>query len=139
MAPSRSRPETPVIERFDAALEFLDLGQHAMGVLQRQLALRREAEIAMAALDDRRAKLLLELPDRRRQRRLRDVAGFGGAAEMLLARQRHKIFELTDHHRGDAKPAPSPLSTAGARRPLRSKEAPCRSRPNPHSRPASPF
>ena len=52
----------------------------------------------MAALDDRRAELLLELADRRRQRRLRDVAGLGRAAEMLLAGERHEIFELPDHH-----------------------------------------
>ena len=69
-----------------------------MGVLQRELALRRQADEAMAALDDRRAEILLELADRRRERRLRDVTGFRRPAEMLFARQRDEIFELPQHH-----------------------------------------
>src|SRR5580658_5008657 len=75
-----------------------------MGVFDSELALRREAEIAMPALDDRRAEFLLELTDRRRQGRLRDVAGLGRAAKMLLARQRDEIFELPDQHGGGLHP-----------------------------------
>ena len=98
MTPSRSRPRNALVDLLDAAAQVLGLGEHALGVLERELALRRQADEAMAALDDRRAKLLLELADRRRQRRLGDVAGLRRAAEMLFARQRDEIFELPEHH-----------------------------------------
>ena len=65
-----------------------------MGVIQREPALRRQADEAMAALDDRRAEILLELADRRRERRLRDVTGFRRPAKVLFTRQRDEIFEL---------------------------------------------
>ena len=48
-------------------------------------------------LHQQHAQLLLELLDAGRQRRLGDAAGLRRAAEMLLARQRQKEFELVDH------------------------------------------
>ena len=98
----------------------------------------------MAALDDRRAQLLLELPDRRRQRRLRDVAGFRRAAEMPLARQRHEIFELADHHRRDTSRARAAVHGwrqphGGLWRPPVRQGAPCRKPARSPFRRASPL
>ena len=98
IAPSRSRPERPLSQLLDVAAHDLGFGEDAMGMLQRELALPRQADEAMAALDDRRAEILLELANRRRKRGLRHMACFRGAAEMLFARQRHQIFQLPQHH-----------------------------------------
>ncbi len=75
-----------------AAGEFVEplahgvaLGQHAGRMLEHEQALGGEAVEPVPALDDRHAELFLEIADRGRQRRLRDVTGLGGAAEMLLA------------------------------------------------------
>ena len=104
------------VERFDAAAQVLDFGEHAVGVFERQLALRRQAEIAVAALDDRRAEFLFELADRRREGGLRHMARFRRAAEVALAGERHEIFELSEHHVANLAVAPS-LSTSGWRGP----------------------
>ncbi len=69
-----------------------------MGPFENALALRRQADIALAALDDGNAELLLELADAARQRRLGDAAGLGGAGEMLLAGQRREILQLPNVH-----------------------------------------
>jgi hypothetical protein len=66
--------------------------------LQHPLAVRREADEALPALDDRHAELLLELPDAARQRGLRHVAGLGRAGEVLLAGEGDEVLELTDIH-----------------------------------------
>ena len=59
------------------------------------------------------AELFLQLPDGGRQRRLRDAASLGGAAEMPLPGQRHEEFELVDHREGDAASPASPCPLAG--------------------------
>ena len=46
---------------------ILGFGEYALGVFEHELALRRQADESVAALDDRRAEILLELPNRRRQ------------------------------------------------------------------------
>ena len=58
----------------------------------------------MAALDDPDIEPALQIADSRRQRRLRDIEARGGAAEMLLARQRDEIFKLSQQHRVDREP-----------------------------------
>src|SRR5277367_1646244 len=45
------------------------------------------------------AQRVFELLDAGREGRLRHAALFGGPAEIALARQRQKIFELVDHSR----------------------------------------
>ena len=103
----RADPQPPgqaLVDLLEAAAQILRLREDAMRVFEREPALRRQADEAMAALDDRRAEILLEQADRRRQRRLRDMAGLGRAAEMLFPRQRDKIFELTQHHRAALPP-----------------------------------
>ena len=67
-------------------------------MLENQPALRGQADKAVAALDDRRAKIVLEQPDRRRKRRLCHVTGLSRTAEMLFPGQRSQIFELPQHH-----------------------------------------
>ena len=66
--------------------------------LQHPLAVGREADEALAALDDGHAQLLLELPDAARQRGLRHVAGLGRAREVLFAREGDEVLELADVH-----------------------------------------
>ena len=91
-------PGQALVDLLEPAAQILDLGENPVGVLQGHLALRRQADIAVAALDDRRPEIVLEQANRRRQRRLRHVAGVRGAAEMLFARERGEIFELTEDH-----------------------------------------
>ena len=70
--------------------------ENEMGPFQHALALRREPDIALAALDDGNAKLLLKLADAPGKRGLRDVASLRRPGEMLLARQRREVLNLTD-------------------------------------------
>jgi len=70
------------------------------GPVESALAFRGQADEARTALDQEHAERLFQLLDARRERRLRHPASLGGAAEMLLARQRDEIFELVEH-RGD--------------------------------------
>ncbi len=87
----------------EAVAQRVDLLPHGAGVaddaarpVEHALALRGEAAEARAAVDQQHADRLLELLDAGRQRRLGHAAGFGGAAEMPLARQRQEKFELVD-------------------------------------------
>ena len=105
-------PGEAFVDFLDAAAQILRLGQNAMRVLDREPALRRQADEAVAAFDDGRTEIFFQKADRRGQCRLGDATDLGGAAEMLFARQRHKIFELTQHHRAPLPPywwRPSPL------------------------------
>src|ERR1700677_5390923 len=86
------------VQFLDLAAQIFGLGENAMRVIQSEPALWRQADKTMAALDDRRAEVLLELPDRRRKRRLRDVTGFRRPAEMLFSSPRDEIFELPQKH-----------------------------------------
>src|SRR3546814_2380674 len=62
------------------------------------LALRREPGEAMASRHERYAEILLKFADRRRQGRLGDMVGIGGAGEMPLFGERHEIGEMADEH-----------------------------------------
>ncbi|KAF1857804.1 hypothetical protein Lal_00041258 [Lupinus albus] len=61
------------------------------------LTLRREALEARAAQHELNAEAVLELLHPGRERLLRDAAGLGRMAEMLLAGQREQEVELVDH------------------------------------------
>ena len=98
MTPIRSLPVRPLSISASPRREILDLGQDPVGVLQDDLPLRRQAHISVAALDDRRAKIVFQQPNRGRKGRLRHVAGVRGAAKVLFARERCEIFELTEDH-----------------------------------------
>ena len=69
-----------------------------MGPFQDPLALGRKPDEALAAGDDRHPKLLLELADAARKGRLGDIAGLGGAREVLLAGQGGQILQLPNIH-----------------------------------------
>ena len=118
ITPSRSRPVSPLSISSIARAQVLGLGEDAMGVLERELALRGQADETMAALDERRAELLLELPDRRGKRRLRDMTRLRRPAEMLFARQRHEICQLSQHHARSLAQASAPRAIADSARPI---------------------
>ena len=98
MAPSRSRPDRPLSISSMSLRMISASARMRWACSSASSALPRQADEAVAALDDRRAEILLELANRRRERGLRHVAGVRRAAEMLFARQRHKIFQLPQHH-----------------------------------------
>src|SRR5262245_45079776 len=82
----------------------VDLLAHGAGVaddaprpVEHALAFRREALEARTPLHEQHTERILELLDAGRERRLTDAAGFGGVAEMPLARQRNDEFELLNH------------------------------------------
>ena len=56
-------------------------------------------DLALAALEQPRAELLLELLDRHRQRRLADEALLRRAAEAALLRDRDEVAQLVQRHR----------------------------------------
>jgi len=63
----------------------------ALGHLEADLGQRR---VARAAFDKLDVKLFLQLANLHRQRRLSDRAGFSGAAEMPVTRERLEIAQL---------------------------------------------
>ena len=86
-----------------AVTQRLELLPHGTGVahdapcpVEHPLALRGEALEAGPAIDQQHAHGFLELLDPGGQRGLGHAAGLGRAAEMPLARQRQKEFQLID-------------------------------------------
>ena len=89
-----------------AVTQRLELLPHGAGVahdapcpVEHPLALRGEALEAGPAVDQQHAHGFLELLDPGGQRGLGHAAGLGRAAEMPLARQRQKEFQLIDQCR----------------------------------------
>ena len=76
------------------------LFEHALGLFGHLLADRRQADFGRGALEEQGAVALLEFFERHRERRLADVAFFGGAPEMAFARQGHNVAEFGQGHRG---------------------------------------
>ena len=72
--------------------------EHPLRLLDDALADRRDGDLGLAALEQRRAELLLELVDRHRQRRLAHEALGRGAAEAPLLRDRDDVAELVERH-----------------------------------------
>ena len=99
MAPIRRRPVRPLSISSSPRRRFSSFSENPVGVLQDHLSLRRQTNIPMAALDDRRAEVLFQKPNGGRQSRLRDMTNVRGAAKVFLAGQRREIFELTQDHR----------------------------------------
>ena len=73
------------------------VGDDAARPVEDPLAFRGEAQEARGALHQHDAQRVFELFDAGREGRLRHAALLGGPAEIALARQRQKIFELVDH------------------------------------------
>ena len=62
---------------------------------------RVQADLGAAALEDLHVELFFELLDRHAERGLADEAGFGGAAEVVLARHRDDVLQLSERHGRD--------------------------------------
>ena len=73
--------------------------QHLLRLLDDALADRRYRHLALAALENLRAQLLLELLDRDRQRRLADEAMLRRPAEIAFLRDGDDIAQLVERHR----------------------------------------
>ena len=84
--PQLSRQSVP--QRIDFLAHGAAVADDAARPVEHALAFGREALEARTAIHQQHAHLLFELLDARRQGRLRYATGFGGPAEMLLARQR---------------------------------------------------
>ena len=84
----------PVLRGAREIAEFVDRAQDVADALQQFLAECRQRDLPRAAIEQRAAERLLHLLDLHRQRRLRDRAGFRGAAEMAVARQRIEVAKL---------------------------------------------
>ncbi len=80
---NRADPEPAaqaLVDLVEAAPQVVRLRQHAVGVLEDEFSLRRQADEAMAPLDDRRSEILFEQPYRRRKRRLGHMTGLAQRA-----------------------------------------------------------
>ena len=55
-----------LVDLVEFVAQIFDLGENPMGVVQGDLSLGRQADIPMAALDDRRPEIVFEQPDRSR-------------------------------------------------------------------------
>ena len=95
---SAACPRAPPRSRLASCCSDSEVRQRALRPAEDQLALGRQPLELAPAPDERDAELALEAADARRQRRLRDVAGGGGAAEVALAVQRGEVLELPDEH-----------------------------------------
>src|SRR5258708_1295017 len=84
--------------------ESLLFGQNPLGPHHQPFALCRQTLILVPPIDQRDVELPLKLGDRCRERRLRDIAGLGGPREVLLARNRHEVLQLTKQHQADPPP-----------------------------------
>ncbi len=88
------RPARRVQLLFEADL----VREHSPRPAQYDLAVGGEPAEAVAALDDRRAEVVLELAQRRRERRLGDAATLRRTCEVPFGRERGEVLELPDQH-----------------------------------------
>jgi hypothetical protein len=86
----------PVAQRVKLLAHGARVADDTARPIEHPLALRGEAAKARAAVDQQHAHGVLELLDPRRECGLSHPAGFRRAAEMPLAGQRQKEFELID-------------------------------------------
>ena len=74
------------------------LGEDPLGAHQEVLAGGRQGDATARAPQQRHTELRLQPPDLLRERRLGDVRGLGGAAEMAVPGDRDEVLELTQLH-----------------------------------------
>ena len=97
----RADPQLPgeaAAHRVELGVETVHVGEDPARPFEHALALGRQPFVALRASHDREADLALEAADPRRERRLRDVAGAGGATEVLLADECHEVCEMAQIH-----------------------------------------
>src|SRR5438105_2619534 len=75
-----------LLRRLGAAKNLLEIGQYRAPELG-------EVAVGALAMEQRAAELLLEHPDRPRERRLRDVAALGSAGEVQFPAQHEEIAD----------------------------------------------
>ncbi|MNM64192.1 hypothetical protein D3C81_755800 [compost metagenome] len=75
------------------------VGQHPARPRKHPLAFWRKALKAPATPHNRQPELLFDAAHRARQRWLRDIAEFGGAAEVARLRKRDEVGQLPNEHR----------------------------------------
>jgi hypothetical protein len=79
--------------------DFGDRRQRAPGVLDDRFGARCDGDNAALALEDAHAEFRLQLEDLTAQRRLADVAGRRGAAEMTVVGDGDDVVEIAQVHR----------------------------------------
>ncbi len=73
---------------------LVDASEDTQGFIQKYLASPGQARAACRAFEQLHAKVLLQLLDRPRQRRLLDVQALGGAGEMQFLSDRDKAAKM---------------------------------------------
>ncbi len=89
-------PGQTALERPDLLPHRPGIADDPLGPFQYPLAFRRQAMETRAAIDEQHAERLFELLDAGGESRLGDAAGFGSAAEALLAGDGDEKFQLID-------------------------------------------
>jgi hypothetical protein len=98
MTPILSGPGERVARAARRRGDFGDRRQRAPRVLDDRLGARRDRDGAALALEDAHAEFRLQLEDLTAQRRLADVAGRRGAAEVTVVGDGDDILEIAQVH-----------------------------------------
>ncbi|MNN50204.1 hypothetical protein D3C81_1647780 [compost metagenome] len=92
------RPGQRVLALLGDLADGHGLLEHALGLRHDLFADVGHRHLGGAALEDLHVEFVFQLLDRDRQRRLRHEAGFGGPAEMALARHGDDVLEFSERH-----------------------------------------
>jgi len=98
MNPEAERAGELALGAGEVVAQALVIGQDLLRPVEERGAFGGQADEAVVADHQADVQLFLELVDRRRQRRLGDVAGRRGAREMTLAGEGDEIGEVADEH-----------------------------------------
>ena len=94
--PEVQRAHEPATQAGEIVLQASVVDEYLSAPQEELLALLRQPHEPVIPDHQPDAEILLELLDGGRQRRLRDVAGFRGAREVLLARERNEVGQMAD-------------------------------------------
>jgi hypothetical protein len=83
-------------QRADLVVHRARIADNAARPVEHALAFRSEADKARLSIHQQHAETFFELLQTRRQRRLRDATGIGGAAKMLLTSKCEQHLQLVD-------------------------------------------
>src|SRR4029077_6384852 len=81
-----------------AQFRLLDFEQNAAGIAQEQLPRRAQLHPTRQPVEQRKSKLLLQVPDLPRQRGLSDSETLGRSSVMLLLPDGHEIAQMAELH-----------------------------------------
>ena len=88
-----------IVEREKFLFDLVRHGDEILRAVAQKGALLGELDAKAVAQEELFAELVLQAPERLRERRLRDVQELGGAGHVLLARDGEKIAQGADLHR----------------------------------------